>query len=1123
MCITALNYGAPDNAHAMVLAGFGRIDIGDIYHLANGATIQVEKGNENIGKTYWIYKNSYGIGSGLDGYLYHVNTENQPVEVIYYNPPFTDLKLTTQIPPEVHDLDKDGYINWGIDDNYQPQGAEKDSDDSDPRLGPFDENYYSIPVTPVMEIKHGNNTIPNNSFYSFYNNAWASGHEVTLTFTINNTGSAQLNLMSNNFDGTVTLSDYDENDFEVDSEVLITTLPKETGTTTFDIIFTLNDPITNPKIATVTIHLNEDDIADYVFTLVFGDCATIGIPEFISHGITVWEGNIVKYADVTVNPDATLIITGNIAFANNAQLNIDKGGEVIIDHGHITALCGFWPGIDVWGDITKTQFNSPPEVKLNQGKIKVINSGKISFAVKAIETIKYVNGEPDLSTSGGIVYINNGNIENCIRGVVFYPYKNFYPTIYDPQSNWSSFYKVKFYNDHTYPMSQILFDRVDGITIKGCDFENNLPIPNQQFFKTMAIYSFNGEFRISDITMPDPNEESLKTTFKGFDYGIYAQGARSQEYISIRSSVFEDNERGIYLAAIDNAFIVQNTFLVRNKYSKYVSSTELIGLYLDGITTGFTVEENTFATNIHYNYLETELCNGITINNSGETPNELYKNYFTNLTVGIAAGGENRDADGAGLCIKCNDFNSCVTDIFVSPGERQSGPTIGIAVIQGVYGGGDPDLAAGNTFSSGNVSNFNNHDDCGFIEYTHHYDFGISSKVRPNPFTINTMNLSRDYEAHYDKEISCPSNIGGGIDPNLEKSTLSTENVLIAAYIDTLTMETDGGNTDQLNLDVAVSVPNQAMQLRQQLLDASPYLSDTVMKSAIDKESVLPNAMIRDVLTANPQSAKTQDVLQTLDDRYVQMPGYMIAEILQGQSIIGAKEVIERQLARHRTKYSKALANLERFYKKDTIDPTASVDSLVALWYDQPYPESKYKLAFHYLDRDDSTEVFNTLNNIPIEFDLTSNQEDVHQQYEALFDVLWQTHSDTIEIDTTHFQTLLNITDNYRTLPRVYAMNILIHKCELIYDEPVYFPDYFKSVSAFDDWADTSNKKTILEVFPNPTGYYCTIKYDLSLFYGDANIAITDLYGRKLFSFEPENIHTQKVISLADYSSGIYF
>jgi hypothetical protein len=113
--------------------------------------------------------------------------------------------------------------------------------------------------------------------------------------------------------------------------------------------------------------------------------------------------------------------------------------------------------------------------------------------------------------------------------------------------------------------------------------------------------------------------------------------------------------------------------------------------------------------------------------------------------------------------------------------------------------------------------------------------------------------------------------------------------------------------------------------------------------------------------------------------------------------------------------------------------------------------------------------------------------------------------------------------ENYKTAPGALAMNILINKGEVIYNEPVYFPDYFKAVTADDAGLYPIDKERVLKIFPNPAGDYCIIEYDLSRFDGKANIVITDLYGRNLLSFNPENKHTQKTISLADFSAGIYF
>lgn len=180
-------------SHAMTLVGYKTIKSGDVVYSTTSTKITIQPGDPRIGKTAWIFKNSWGEDWGDHGFLYaFVNINNMvysatptlPFEYKYYpynNPSAASPALASALLASArgYDRDNDGYYWWGIGPRpgNLPTNAkwEEDSDDSDASIGPM--NQYGFPTLLKdydLYIKDNvedmgfepNTTIKNDNFWS---------------------------------------------------------------------------------------------------------------------------------------------------------------------------------------------------------------------------------------------------------------------------------------------------------------------------------------------------------------------------------------------------------------------------------------------------------------------------------------------------------------------------------------------------------------------------------------------------------------------------------------------------------------------------------------------------------------------------------------------------------------------------------------------------------------------------------------------------------------------------------------------------------------------------------------------------------------------------------------------
>ena len=838
---------------------------------------------------------------------------------------------------------------------------------------------------------------------------------------------------------------------------------------------------------------------------------------------------------ITVQPEATLTIFDTLFMPETAKIIVKPssdpqnvgGGKLIIDGGVLTAINndGLWRGIEVYGWPSYSQTTRTIQGELIQGQVIIHNGGIIRDAqIGILASKRSYDEEMVFGNTGGFIYADSGYFINNKIAVQFDPYNH---------PNISRFQKCNFLTTSELldeSASQTYFIKLLGvnpISFVGCTFENTRA-DNEVHYSNrgMGIFSEYSGFYINAFCLGqiDPCTHKRNSRIERLTRGVYAMNSGSSNSIFINDALILDNYQAIYLSGfkgISSASILSNTF--RNGQIPYWS----YGLYLNDCS-GYHVENNEF-----YELNSNPVTIGLIVNNSGTDNNEIYRNTFHNLKFATLSQNKNRNYDPplhlGGLCYKCNKF---ITDYLTEPNQidfaitydGQFTDTTGIAKNQGTYLNSTFG-PVGNMFKPNpTASHYDFYNEGNGIDYYYHLYNTLQFRLKPEPANIfgavNTIPVNVTFI-----QSSCPSTLGGGGgEEDIAKMEQAKEQSDSIGNV--LSNLVDGGSTFSLNFEVITSTPPEALQTRNELLSESPYLSDTVMKSTVAKENVLDNAMVRDVLVANPHSAKSEEIINMLEARTVPMRDYMMEQILAGEDTVSEKEVLEAKKAHWDSEISKAFQRLIRNYKGDTTKP-AIEDSLVWLLCYRNTLESHYDLATWYHDKGQYIKSDSILDLIPVNFPLTNTQQANHQAYNEIFDVIKEIANDTtglFKVDSARTITLQNIVSSNNDIPGTWARNILIATGKITYQEPIILPDTSLKSTKKDKYRGAKQSMTGsgLKVYPNPANDYIIIEYQFDDIPSQGMINIHNASGRIIKSFSISRSRNQEIIPVSDLPTGLY-
>ncbi len=623
--------------------------------------------------------------------------------------------------------------------------------------------------------------------------------------------------------------------------------------------------------------------------------------------------NTVKIAKtLRITGQSTLIIKPGIRleFGPMGKIIIEPGGKLWVqatanNRASITSACQLmWQGIEVLGTTSKSQY---PIVDNPFMGFLQLDYCDVSNARTAVSVLKRTD---PVNFNGGIVRLTHSRFTNNYKGIEFGSFKHFNVATQSILDNASLiqnciFETTDFLLDDAYQVNgepraaafHISLWNVKNVGIRSCQFKCN---PNlfKPHLRGTGIYALDAGFKLNP---------TLPCHFENLTEGVWAMGLPlSVDFIKIDGATFNNNIHALVLEGTRYSEVLRCNFTVPP--SPRIGYTPLslekgfdkpVGIYTIGAY-DFKIYENSineFSNIFPAGDLSCDSCSyGIVINRSnrddingtGLGAGLVYKNKIFRTSVGIQAEGNNgMPQDSFGVDIKCNEFLNHSLFDWTSTGRMPTQSTPGITgslknqgscITASTQAGNkfDPACTGNNEMLflvTQNTNQFTYSDQPSFVPSSN-----CTNNNNLNPCQITLGNNSCPFVTQNPCPLPC---ISIGLD-----SSKSTLRILLNQYQNLI----DGGNTSAvINYINGSSSPGN---LKNYLFQRSPYLSDTVLISYLNKFPVQPPGHIKQIIIENsPVTSKVWSKFTQLN-----LPLGIVQEVLAHQRGISPRAEKENEI-----------------------------------------------------------------------------------------------------------------------------------------------------------------------------------------------------------------------------------
>jgi hypothetical protein len=793
---------------------------------------------------------------------------------------------------------------------------------------------------------------------------------------------------------------------------------------------------------------------------------TIVIP---SGADVVWEGPKILRSGIVVEDGGKLTIKCEVKLPSDAKIEVEEGGALIIDGGHLLPKCEdmSWRGITLSGDGGPFVPGQSTYLRINPGSI-----------IEAAEN-PIVNNSATVLAFGALIS-NSGTVE-------LHDHEN------DPLTR---FINCDFIRDSDYALlasptenwdNQMLIDNFSGPQITGCTF-NTIAHPIGKS-NGMGIAHIGGRFTLSS------------SLIEGYRVGVNGNTLleNTTGRVTIQQCTLRNNAIAIVSDGINNIDIREN--LIEGIGNYHNGDEE--GIVLRECT-GFEVQDNEFeglagATDTW----------GIVVENSGSESNDIERNAFSNLHVANQAQLLNHSFDPfLGLQYSCNTNTSNTSYDYVVTND-------GIAAFQG-----SPTLPAGNTFSgiASAGGDFFNDGDNGI---TYFYYDGAADEEPVNysgMFTPSALN----------EDNTCqPDDTDGPIiliDPSkMRERYLKAREGYYAAKAEYDSLMNGGQDEAYWKSQAEGLTPAGAAAFWQNAVNISPYFSKGTLESIIKRGDLFSYAELAALLMDNPEAlrdAKFQGFL------YSELPAAMVDTILPYREVSTPRTALEVEMAGHRyTMHQTANVRIKQILS-DTlgINYTAYREWL----RNKESLEAYYELATSYCVKDSFEVALEKCDSVSMLFELTEAQEKAHKRFVEYLKFTMDAHADGVHYtayDSSRVAALQSIADSGDDRAAAFARGLLNtfygYDYRIVPQSPNVQGLY--TLPGSGPATQPQERAQPLSALPNPAREQVAFRYQLPDPQQPAQLLIYDMQGKHAATLRCGLGTVQQIWQTAGYQRGLYY